>query len=122
MTGSEPNQEVTTAIPISEILRDPQPGIYIVAAEPLKEDPDGYENRATQWLVVSDFGLFTMRGNDGLHVFVRSLTTAQPLAGVDLRLYARNNGELGKATTDRQGYVRFDPGCCAATEAGSRLR
>ena len=110
LAGSEPNQEVTTAIPISEILRDPQPGIYIVAAEPLKEDPDGYENRATQWLVVSDFGLFTMRGNDGLHVFVRSLTTAQPLAGVDLRLYARNNGELGKATTDRQGYVRFDPG------------
>ena len=110
LSGSELNQEVTTAIPVSEILHDPQPGIYIVAAEPLKEDPESYENRATQWLVVSDFGLFTMRGNDGLHVFVRSLATAQPLAGVELRLYARNNGELGKATTDRQGHVRFDPG------------
>ena len=110
LATGEPNQEVTTAIPINEVLRDPQPGIYIVAAEPLKQDPESYENRATQWLVISDFGLFTMRGNDGLHVFVRSLGTAQPLAGVELQLYARNNSELGKATTDRQGYVRFDPG------------
>ena len=110
LAGSEPNQEVITALPISEILRDPQPGIYIVAAEPINENPDSYENRATQWLVVSDIGLFTVRGNDGLHVFARSLGGAKPLAGVDLRLYARNNGELGKATTDGKGYVRFDPG------------
>ena len=110
LAGNTLNQEITTAVSVSDMLRDPQPGIYIVAAEPLKADPEGYEDRATQWLVVSDFGLFTMRGNDGLHVFVRSLATAKPLAGVDLRLYARNNGELGKATTDSQGYVRFDPG------------
>ena len=110
LAGGERNQEVTTAIPINEILRDPQPGIYIVAAEPTKEDPDSYENRATQWLVVSDIGLFTLRGNDGFHVFARSLATTQPLAKLELRLYARNNGELGKAVTDDKGYARFDPG------------
>ena len=110
LAGGERNQEVTTAIPINEILRDPQPGIYIVAAEPTKEDPDSYENRATQWLVVSDIGLFTLRGADGLHVFARSLATTKPLAKLELRLYARNNGELGKAITDDKGYARFDPG------------
>ncbi|MDS4031331.1 MAG: MG2 domain-containing protein [Candidatus Contendobacter sp.] len=110
LASGERNQDVTTAIPVNEILLDPQPGIYIVAAEPVKEDPDSYESRATQWLVVSDIGLFTMRGNDGLHVFARSLATAKPLAGLDLRLYARNNGELGKAVTDSKGYVRLDPG------------
>lgn len=110
LASGERNQDVTTAIPVNEILRDPQPGIYIVAAEPVKEDPDSYESRATQWLVVSDIGLFTMRGNDGLHIFARSLATAKPLAGLDLRLYARNNGELGKAVTDSKGYVRLDPG------------
>lgn len=110
LASGERNQDVTTAVPIGEILRDPQPGIYIVTAEPTTEDPDSYDNRATQWLVVSDLGLFTMRGNDGLHVFVRSLATAQPRSGVELRLYARNNGELGKVTTDGKGYARFDPG------------
>lgn len=110
LASSAPNQEVITAIPISEILRETQPGIYIVAAEPIQEDPDNYENRATQWLVVSDLGLFTLRGTDGLHVFVRSLASAKPLAGVTLGLYARNNGELSKAVTDGKGYARFEPG------------
>lgn len=110
LASGERNQEITTAIPIGEILRDPQPGIYIVAAEPTKEDPNSYEDRATQWLVVSDIGLFTLRGNDGLHVFARSLATTKPIAKLELRLYARNNGELGKAVTDDKGYVRFDPG------------
>lgn len=110
LASGERNQEVTTAIPISEILRDPQPGIYIVAAEPTKEDPDSYEDRATQWLVVSDTGLFTLRGNDGLHVFAQSLATAQPLAKLELRLYAHNNTELGRLVTDEKGYARFDPG------------
>jgi len=67
LASGERNQEVTTAIPIDQILHDPQPGIYIAAAEPTKEDPDSYEDRATQWLVVSDIGLFTLRGNDGFH-------------------------------------------------------
>lgn len=111
LASSERNQEVTTALPVSEILHDPQPGIYIVVAQPASKDPDNkWESQATQWLVVSDLGLFTMRGNDGLHVFVRSLSNAQPLAGVTLRLYARNNGELGAVTTDAQGYARLDPG------------
>ncbi|MFO7641161.1 MAG: hypothetical protein R6X17_07795, partial [Candidatus Competibacteraceae bacterium] len=110
LAGGERNQDITTAVPISEILPDPQPGIYIVAAEPVGKDLSRYENRATQWLVVSDLGLFTLRGEDGLHVFARSLATAQPLAGIDLRLYARNNSELGQITTDGQGYARLDPG------------
>jgi len=110
LASGERNQEVTTAIPISEILQNPQAGIYIVAAEPTQEDPESYEDRATQWLVVSDTGLFTLRGNDGLHVFARSLATTQPLARLELRLYARNNTELGKIVTDDQGYARFDPG------------
>ncbi|MGB5062387.1 MAG: hypothetical protein WBQ37_01320, partial [Candidatus Competibacter sp.] len=110
LASGERNQEVTTAIPISEILRDPQPGIYIVSAGLVSQDPDSYENRATQWLVVSDIGLLTLRGDDGFHVFARSLAGAKPLPGIELRLYARNNGELGKVVTDRQGYARLDPG------------
>ena len=110
LNSAERNQDVTTGIPIEQILPNPQPGIYIVAAEPAGADADDYENRATQWLIVSDIGLFTLRGSDGLHVFARSLASAQPLAGIELRLYANNNSELGKVVTDRQGYARLDPG------------
>jgi hypothetical protein len=107
----ERNQEITTAIPLGEILKNTQPGIYVIAAEPA--DKPGEEERgeiATQWLVVSDLGLSTFKGEDGLHVFVRSLDSARPLEQVELRLYARNNNELGKAVSAANGYVRFDPG------------
>jgi uncharacterized protein YfaS (alpha-2-macroglobulin family) len=43
-------------------------------------------------------------------VAVRSLADAKPLAGVTLRLYAHNNGELGSATTDAGGVARFAGG------------
>lgn len=109
--GGELNQETTTAIPIADILKDTQPGIYVITAESAdKTEAENYEDRATQWLVVSDLGLTTFRGEDGLQVFVRSLDSALPLAGVELHLYARNNGDLGKAVSDESGRARFDPG------------
>jgi len=108
--AKELNQEVTTAIPISQIISDPQPGIYIVTAHDAAQEDYHWDDRATQWLVVSDLGLSTYRGADGLHVFVRSLDSAQAIAGVALQLVARNNAELGTAITDGTGHARFEPG------------
>jgi len=104
------NQEVTTAIPMAEILTKTKPGIYVISAERTDEKVGRYQDRAAQWLVVSDLGLSTFTGNDGLHVFVRSLDDARPRAGVELRLYSRNNTKLGQALTDENGYAGFDPG------------
>lgn len=111
LVSGERNREVLTALPIAELLPNPLPGVYIIAAQPAQvSDDNQWEDQATQWVVVSDLGLFTLRGNDGLHVFVRSLGSTQVLAGVNVRLYARNNSELAQAQTDSKGYVRFDPG------------
>ena len=66
--------------------------------------------RATQWFVVSDIGLSTYTGQDGLNVFARSLGTAKPIAGVELTLLARNNEILGTAKTDAEGRATFNAG------------
>jgi uncharacterized protein YfaS (alpha-2-macroglobulin family) len=42
-----------------------------------------------QWFVISDLGVTTMSGVDGLHVFVRSLGTAEAKAGVTVELLNR---------------------------------
>ena len=44
---------------------------------------------------------------DGMAVAVRSLADAKPVAGVTLRLYARNNGELAPLTSDADGIARY---------------
>ncbi len=58
-----------------------------------------------------------MSGVDGLHVFVRSLATADPVPGVSIDLLSRANTVLGTVTTDDQGYARFDAGLARGTGA-----
>ncbi|TXH34772.1 MAG: alpha-2-macroglobulin family protein [Rhodospirillaceae bacterium] len=115
----EKNTRQATSVPISDLVSKPQPGIYVLMARPYRggeedeQDQDGqsyWDAYATQWLVVSDLGLTTFSGGDGLSVFVRSLADATPIDRVEVRLLARNNEILAKTETDRSGFAHFDPG------------
>lgn len=105
------NQDVTTAIPLEDIGLAAAPGAYVLTVRPKNEDPqDQWGQVATQWFIVSDLGLTAFTGQDGVHVFVRSLGSAEPIQGANLRLVAVNNEILGTGTSDDKGYLRFDPG------------
>ncbi|RWE90927.1 MG2 domain-containing protein, partial [Mesorhizobium sp.] len=104
------NKEVTTSFPVDEALPQRKPGVYVLTAQPVDENDNDYDSRATQWFVVSDIGLSTYTGQDGLNVFARSLGTAKPISGAELTLLARNNEILGTATTDAEGRAVFNPG------------
>jgi alpha-2-macroglobulin len=118
--ASELNKEVVTDFPIFEAAGKLEPGVYVVTARPWKgsdknASDDNSGNLATQWLVVSDLGLATLSGEDGLHALVRSLATAAPLGGVEVKLIARNNEVLASNSTDAEGRVDFDPGLTRGT-------
>ena len=84
--------------------------MYVAYASPEKQ-PENYNTiKATQWFVVSDLGITSMTGSDGLHVFIRSLTAADPVQGTKVRVIARNNEILANGVTDDKGYIRFDRG------------
>ena len=107
----ERNKEAITGLAVRQIIAQPKPGLYAVVAEPndVPEDSKPW-TKATQWLMISDIGLTTTRGADGVHVFARSLATAKPLPGLDIALIARNNADLGHAVTDADGHARFAEG------------
>ena len=86
------------------------PGVYVLIAERADGGGDQYGYKATQWLVVTDLGLTTMSGADGLNVFVRSLNSGRALDRITVKLYARNNEELASVVTDRSGLASFPPG------------
>src|SRR6266851_5794488 len=92
-TATTLNQDVTTAFPV-----DKGPG----------SDDDG--SLATQWFIVSDLGLTAFSGNDGIHVFVNSLASTDPVPRADVRLVARNNEILANRKTDESGHVLFEAG------------
>ncbi|WP_024520651.1 alpha-2-macroglobulin [Bradyrhizobium sp. Tv2a-2] len=106
------NQDVTTAFPVDEVLGDLQPGVYVMTASPKSPGSNGADDNqiATQWFIVSDLGLTAFSGNDGIHVFVNSLASTDPVARAEVRLIARNNEILATRKTDDSGHVLFEPG------------
>ncbi len=111
LATGKPNEMVTTAIPVTDAIGQLQPGAYVVTARVTSSKPaDYWANLATQWFIVTDLGLTTVSGEDGIHAFVRSLTTAQPVANAPVKLVARNNEILGEAVTDADGRADFAPG------------
>lgn len=102
------NDDVTTALPIGDAITSFEPGAYVMTARtPTAQD---WEDAATQWFVVTDLGLTTLSGTDGLHVFARSLASAEAIERAEVQLIAANNDVLGTARTDADGYLRFAPG------------
>ncbi|WP_319825366.1 alpha-2-macroglobulin family protein [Thalassovita sp.] len=111
---SELNRDMTTRLPMGDIIRDLPAGIYALSAAVPGADP--YDNPgSTQWFVLSDLGISSLSGVDGLHVFVRSLKSAGAMAGVKVSLLSTANRVLGEALTDDQGHVVFDGGLTRGT-------
>lgn len=121
---NQKNQRITTAIPLLDMVKNQlKPGVYILAAGkavrnengnvelvPANQDEDDYYSSiATQWLVVTDLGISTYSGENGLTVAVRSLENGKALNGVKVRLFARNNEQLGEAITNNDGMANFNP-------------
>lgn len=115
-----PNKDVTTLVPIRALIDGKGPGIYaLVASDPdeNKKQRYRYEHQA-QWLLVSDLGLMTLSGDDGLHVFVHSLESTKAVRGVTLRLTARDNTILKEVETGRDGHAGF-PAALLRGEGGA---
>ncbi|HRD78301.1 MAG TPA: MG2 domain-containing protein, partial [Hyphomicrobiaceae bacterium] len=104
------NEEVTTAVPIGEAVPTMKPGIYVMIASRIGDKAESYDLKATQWFVVSDIGLTALTGEDGIHAFVRSLASTNPMSGARVRLVAKNNELLGEGRADANGYVHFAAG------------
>ena len=112
----ERNQRVTTLVPVTDMVPHLLPGVYLLVAERTDGGEDRYGTKATQWLIVTDLGLTTMEGADGLNVFVRSLDSGRALDRITVKLFARNNEELASVVTDRRGRATFAPGLLRGTD------
>jgi hypothetical protein len=109
-TGNELNLDVTTAIPVTETGIDLKPGVYAMTARSKLDQKNRWGALATQWFLVSDLGLTALTGDTGLAANIRSLSTAEALEGVTVRLLAVNNEILGETTSNADGFAEFAAG------------
>ncbi len=112
------NRTMTTRLPIGEAVADQPPGVYALTADIPGAEPYD-ETSTTQWFVLSDLGVTTLSGIDGLHVFVRGLMQAEAREGAVVTLLSRANRVLGTATTDARGYALFGAGLTRGTEGAA---
>jgi uncharacterized protein YfaS (alpha-2-macroglobulin family) len=103
------NRDMTTRLPVGDIISALEPGVYAMTAAIPGADPYD-ETDSTQWFVLSDLGVTSLMGEDGLHVFVRGLGDAKARSDVSVTLLSRSNRVLTTATTDAEGYARFQAG------------
>ena len=111
--GADMNQDITTRLPLDAAIAGQPAGIYALRATVPNADPYGVAS--WQWFVVSDLGLATMDGVDGLNVFVHALGDATAKAGVEVQLLSSANEVLATVTTDAQGHAVFEPGLMRGT-------
>ena len=109
-TQNRLNEDVTTAVPLNDLGLEIKPGVYVMTARSKLDIANAWGPLATQWFIVSDLGLSSLTGSDGITVNVRSLTSAKAVAGAKIQLLAVNNEILAEAASDVDGLVRFAPG------------
>ena len=110
----EVNRDVTTRLPMEAALTGQSAGFYVLKAAVPASDPY-LSPAAWQWFAVSDLGLTSLWGVDGLHVFVRSLASAAAKTEVEVQLLSEANEVLSTVTTDDQGYALFEAGLTRGT-------
>jgi uncharacterized protein YfaS (alpha-2-macroglobulin family) len=108
------NRDMTTRLPMQQALAGQGAGIYALKAV-IPGQNQGETSPAWQWFVVSDLGLTSFSGIDGLHVVVRSLGTAGAKPGVTLDLLSRSNTILASVAANADGYAVFPAGLTRGT-------
>lgn len=111
-------ERVTTVFPLGAVLKDMQPGGYVIKARDAssggapKDDQDE-EGEGTQpaqarrWIIFTDMAMVAYDGSESLDVVVRSLKSARVMPGTRVALVAKNGETLGEARADSSGRVRF---------------
>lgn len=103
------NETATTVFALGAALGDLNPGAYFLRLKDVSPGADKYRAaQAWRWIMFTDMALTTYTGADGMDVFVRSISSARAMAGVELSLIAANNDILATAITNADGRVRFD--------------
>ncbi|MEA3456891.1 MAG: YARHG domain-containing protein [Campylobacterota bacterium] len=102
------NKPKVTAIPVGDFLKEKKPGVYILAAQIVNREGEVADlyDAVTQWFMISDIGLYTLRSDDGLHVYTRTLSTAKIYDNVKLELISKNN-EILDTVHSKNGEAFF---------------
>jgi alpha-2-macroglobulin len=101
----EKNARIVTQIPVQDIDKLREPGLYIAVMS--RPGHFGWEME-TAYFFISDIGLHARRYAQRLEVYSSALADGQPMAGVEIELRDAKGKRIAEAETDREGRAQFD--------------
>ncbi|MDD7969599.1 alpha-2-macroglobulin family protein [Roseinatronobacter alkalisoli] len=99
------NRTATSRLPLDDV-GPLSAGVYVLRAAVPGTDPYDVP-AAMQWFMVSDLGVTSYQGSDGMHVVVQRLSDGTPADGARVALLAQSNRVLAEGQSDAQGHIRF---------------
>ncbi len=100
---SDRNWQNSFNINLNSVLKSKQKGIYTVNVR--SEDRRWLKD--SKMIAISDMGIITKRSDSDLIVFVNSISSAKPIANVDVEIISSKNQVLLKGKTDAEGVIHF---------------
>lgn len=118
-----------TPVDISEFVNNDKSGVYVISVisatdndTPTIDDFISYDDSVLQLaklVFISNLGVTSYNGDNGIDVNVRSLTDAKPIKGATVTLKSLSNDVLDTKTTDSDGFVHFDKELCSGENGQS---
>ncbi len=94
------NVDLTTGVDLSKFFKSNPKGLYRIRLS-------GDRAQDSRWFLSSDIALIARRTDEYMYIWAMSLSTAKPLANVDIELVDYWNQTVTKAATDSSGFVRL---------------
>jgi uncharacterized protein YfaS (alpha-2-macroglobulin family) len=101
--ANRPNEEVETLLNLRELADNTPRGVYCLNLR----NRERYWRSDTAVIVVTDLGLSARVSETQALCWVTSLATAEPRAGVTVRLFSDRRQEIGQAITGENGLVEI---------------
>lgn len=100
------NTRQQSLLPVGDVAQlKNEPGVYMAV---MQKAGTYYQYRLPiTWFVISDIGLQARRYKDSLQIFSHSISTATPLAGVELQLLDEKGAVLAQLKTDQDGRANL---------------
>ncbi|MBR1419344.1 MAG: hypothetical protein IJ576_10305, partial [Synergistaceae bacterium] len=98
------NERVNRSLSLEELAKTER-GLFLLT---VRDAEKGYWSEAEQIINLSDLGAVCRVWNDGLLVWVNTLTSVKPVEGAAVKIYSSSNQVLAEGKTDKQGLFIYD--------------
>lgn len=96
------NQEINTVINLKKYIPQNEPGLYQVGII-----PEGQYQGVQRWVLITDVGIVSKKGQDDLLVWTSSFSNLDPIEGAEVNIMSRQNQVIKSGLTDASGMFKL---------------